>query len=173
MLHILDFAGLVSVAKASRILRITRLFRLTRLVTLLGRLFKKSRSFLNTNGFKYLLYFSLLFIITGGGLLAYFEDMSVLDGVWCAFVTLATVGYGDIAPSTNGGRAIAVILMLFGIGLIGSLTSTITSYYLHSKKNEVVSNDRVDMVEKMYNELNDAEKELFREKIKEDAKDCP
>lgn len=38
---------------------------------------------------------------------------------WWFFVTITTVGYGDIAPRSGAGRALAVFIMLFGIGAIG------------------------------------------------------
>jgi len=37
---------------------------------------------------------------------------------WWFIVTATTVGYGDIAPSTFGGRAVAVVIMLLGVGVI-------------------------------------------------------
>jgi voltage-gated potassium channel len=52
------------------------------------------------------------------------------DALWWAFVTVTTVGYGDRFPVTGGGRTVAVILMLVGIGLIGVLTATVASVFI-------------------------------------------
>jgi voltage-gated potassium channel len=52
------------------------------------------------------------------------------DALWWAVVTVTTVGYGDRFPVTAGGRAVAVILMLVGIGLIGTLTATVASFFV-------------------------------------------
>jgi len=43
---------------------------------------------------------------------------SLSDYSWWFIVTATTVGYGDISPASPGGRACAVIIMLFGVGLI-------------------------------------------------------
>lgn len=58
------------------------------------------------------------------------------DSVWWTFVTLATVGYGDIYPITIGGRIIGVMLMIFGIGFLGMLTATIASIFVERKLNQ-------------------------------------
>ncbi|WP_198508228.1 potassium channel family protein [Bacillus alkalisoli] len=42
----------------------------------------------------------------------------IFDGVWWAFVTTATLGYGDYVPITILGRVIAIILILFGTGFV-------------------------------------------------------
>jgi voltage-gated potassium channel len=52
------------------------------------------------------------------------------DALWWAIVTVTTVGYGDRYPVTEGGRIVAVILMLVGIGLIGVLTATVASLFI-------------------------------------------
>jgi voltage-gated potassium channel len=52
------------------------------------------------------------------------------DALWWAVVTVTTVGYGDRFPITGGGRAVAVILMMVGIGLIGVLTATVASFFV-------------------------------------------
>jgi voltage-gated potassium channel len=52
------------------------------------------------------------------------------DALWWAIVTVTTVGYGDRFPVTEGGRAVAVVLMLVGIGLIGVLTATVASVFI-------------------------------------------
>ena len=43
---------------------------------------------------------------------------SLPDYTWWFIVTATTVGYGDISPASAGGRACAVVIMLFGVGLI-------------------------------------------------------
>jgi voltage-gated potassium channel len=52
------------------------------------------------------------------------------DAIWWAVVTVTTVGYGDRFPVSEGGRAVAVVLMLVGIGLIGVLTATVASFFV-------------------------------------------
>ncbi|MDJ0868329.1 MAG: transporter substrate-binding domain-containing protein [Myxococcota bacterium] len=52
---------------------------------------------------------------------------SVGEALWWAAVTMTTVGYGDKAPRTAGGRIVAVIWMLAGVMLISAFTATIAS----------------------------------------------
>lgn len=87
------------------------------------------------------------------------------DAVWWSFVTATTVGYGDLSPETAVGRIIASILMLVGIGLIGSLTSAITSFFLKAPTSDACKSEKVEMVLTLYETLSDREKELFRNRI--------
>jgi len=48
-------------------------------------------------------------------------------GIWWAMVTMTTVGYGDKAPKTMGGRTIAMIWMIFSVIFIASFTANITT----------------------------------------------
>ena len=50
------------------------------------------------------------------------------DSLWWALATVATVGYGDMYPVTTEGRAVAVGLMLFGIGVLGVVTAGFASW---------------------------------------------
>jgi voltage-gated potassium channel len=59
---------------------------------------------------------------------------SIGDGLWWAIVTATTVGYGDISPTTFEGRAIAVVLMLLGIGVIGAFTATVASFFVSQEE---------------------------------------
>lgn len=129
----------------TKLLRIMKVTKLVRLFTYFLRLTKKSKRFLNTNGFKYMLLITCLFVFLGGIAIHYAENMTFGDGIWWAFVTATTVGYGDISPSTAIGRGVATVLMLVGIGLIGSLTSTITSYFFNLQR-KTVKDDVLELI---------------------------
>lgn len=51
------------------------------------------------------------------------------DSVWWAFVTITTVGYGDLVPHTTAGRITAVILMLGGVAFLGTLAGTLSAFF--------------------------------------------
>lgn len=61
---------------------------------------------------------------------------SVGDGIWWATVTVTTVGYGDEHPVTLAGRAVAVVLMLVGIGLLGVVTGAIATWFVDRLQEE-------------------------------------
>jgi voltage-gated potassium channel len=48
--------------------------------------------------------------------------------VWWSITTITTVGYGDEYPVTATGRVIAVLLMIGGISLLGTITATLASW---------------------------------------------
>ena len=49
------------------------------------------------------------------------------DALWWSIGTVTTVGYGDVVPVTQVGRAFAYVLMIGGIGLFGALTANLAS----------------------------------------------
>lgn len=51
------------------------------------------------------------------------------DSLWWAFVTLTTVGYGDIVPETATGRWAGVAIMLTGVGVLGLLAGSLASFF--------------------------------------------
>lgn len=52
------------------------------------------------------------------------------DAWWWAFATITTVGYGDFYPITFAGRLVAVGLMACGVGLLGSVTALLASWFV-------------------------------------------
>ncbi|MCA0133112.1 transporter substrate-binding domain-containing protein [Winogradskyella alexanderae] len=53
--------------------------------------------------------------------------LGLFDGLWWSAVTMTTVGYGDKAPKTNQGKAIAIVWMFTAVIIISSFTAGIAS----------------------------------------------
>lgn len=169
LIAILPFSAAFRAFRMLKLLKLVKLAKITksfRMLAVLGRFATKIKIFLNTNGLKYMLMVCIVLVLIGGTLVSVFEGMSFTDAIWWAFVTTTTVGYGDISPETSGGRIVACFLMIIGIGLIGSLTSAITNFFLHTRSDSSSSsNDKVNMVITLYNELNEEEKDQFLKNI--------
>jgi voltage-gated potassium channel len=59
------------------------------------------------------------------------------DAIWWSMTTITTVGYGDHFPTTVQGRLLAMGLMLCGVGLFGTLSGLVASWFLGPKKSSV------------------------------------
>ena len=138
LLAILPFYSVFSFfrfARVFRIMRLVRAFRFVRLIGFVGKVQKYSSSFLKTNGFIYLVWVSIAILVLSATLYSLAENVSWGESFWWAIATATTVGYGDISPHTLVGKFAAVLLMMVGIGIIGSLTSAMTTFFT-KKENE-------------------------------------
>src|SRR5699024_7189414 len=103
------------------------------------------KKLLQTNHLGKILTVSVVVIIMATIMVTLFEPEihTFGDGLWWSIVTTTTVGYGDLSPHTGMGRLIAMVLMLIGIGIIGTLTSSITTYFVKGHK---ASNPTIDFI---------------------------
>lgn len=58
------------------------------------------------------------------------------DALWWAYVTITSVGYGDKYPVTTEGRIIAAMLMTVGVGLFGTYTAFLASWFVGIRKKD-------------------------------------
>jgi voltage-gated potassium channel len=63
---------------------------------------------------------------------ANFPDIGV--GMWWAVQTVTTVGYGDVVPTSTGGRLVATLVMVLGIGFLTVVTAAITSTFVEAAR---------------------------------------
>lgn len=164
LLAILPFYSVFSFfrfARVFRIMRLVRAFRFVRLIGFVGKVQKYSSKFLKTNGFIYLLWVSLAVLIISATLYSLAENVSWGESLWWAVATATTVGYGDISPHTPVGKIAAVMLMMVGIGIIGSLTSAMTTFFTNRENGDNSSKiyRKLEMIE---SENRDLKKQLYK-----------
>lgn len=95
--------------------------------------FWRQLRYLRRRGFRYgrVALLLLILVVAGATLITIFEQdtntqfQGFGDGLWWSLVTITTVGYGDKFPVTAGGRAVALITMVGGIGAFGYLAGTL------------------------------------------------
>lgn len=65
--------------------------------------------------------------------------LTLSDGLWLAFTTAATVGYGDVLPSTHASRAFSVLVVLLGLAVLSLVTASLSAIFVEK---EVEAEDR-------------------------------
>lgn len=132
----------VDFLRAGRVLRLIRLFRII-------RAFRTTQGLVN-HVFKDRAEGAFTTVTTIAVLLILFSSISILqfenvpesniktaeDAVWWSYVTITTVGYGDKFPVTTEGRIIGAILMTAGVGLFGTFTGFVSSWFVGGSKKD-------------------------------------
>lgn len=153
-----------------RIGSFTRINRLLKVVGLFGKLAKNKESILYKNGFIYAVYISAMIVFIGSGLFSIAENKSYGESLWWSIVTVTTVGYGGIIPTTIYGKMIATITMIFGIGFIGFMTSAITNYVKdkNTSTEETKNNLEIEELKQQLVQINRKIDRLLQEKENSD-----
>lgn len=132
----LDFMRAGRMLRLIRLLRILRAFRSTK--HLVQHIFRRRTQGALTAA----AIIAVLMIIFSSIAILQVEDdpnsniKTAEDAIWWAYVTITTVGYGDKFPVTTEGRAIAALLMTVGVGLFGTFTAYLASWFIGETKKE-------------------------------------
>ena len=143
----IDFLRWGRLVRIVRVFRILRAFRSTRVLV---AYFFRNRA-LGT--FAAVALISITLTIFASIAILTFENVpeanikSGPDALWWSFVTITTVGYGDRYPVTPGGRMIAAILMTAGVGLFGTFTGFVASFFVEPEQQREEAQDEVVMAE--------------------------
>lgn len=136
-LALIDLLAILPTYRPLRVMRIFLLFRLFKLfryfnsIKVFARVLVSRRFELITLGV-----FLGFLVFIGSTAIYLFENpanggqvKNLFEGFYWAIVTVATVGYGDISPVTIGGRIIAIVLILVGLGVLSFLVSIIVTAF--------------------------------------------
>lgn len=141
---ILTGAHALLIIRSIRLVRVFRVFKLARfvgegqiLVTALKSSRHKITVFLVTVVTSVIIAGTLMFIVEGK------ENgfTSIPISIYWAIVTLTTVGYGDVAPHTPLGQAIASVIMILGYGIIAIPTGIVTAEMAFQKTKPAVTTE--------------------------------
>lgn len=109
--------------------------RSMRLLLVIGLLLEASGSFRRVLARHHLgstLSVCLVIVVIAGIMMAGIDPGigNITDGIWWAWVTVTTVGYGDVVPITTEGKIFGALLIAMGIGLFSMITASFTVYFV-------------------------------------------
>lgn len=132
--HILDLV--IILLPALRILRLGRVLVILRGTAILGETLRDAWSVLRKRKFHYLLVLNAA-AVGAGSIFVHLAEAPVNpffatygNCLWWTFVTMTSVGYGDMYPLTAAGKVIAVVLMLLGISLLSYFAASLASWFV-------------------------------------------
>jgi len=127
-------------ARAGRIIRLIRLVRVFRALKSTKLIYEHITQNKKQSVLTSVALISIMMIIFSSIAILQFEKdinsniKTAEDAIWWSYVTITTVGYGDKYPITTEGRIIGAILMTTGVGIFGTFTALVSSWFI--QKNE-------------------------------------
>ncbi len=152
-----DFGPVVTILRILRILLIIGL-----LTPWLAICFR----FLTDNRLDTTIIAAMIILVLAGTLMASIDPgiQTVEDGIWWAWVTISTVGYGDIVPQTTAGRLFAGVLIFIGMGLFAVITANFTALFVRrNAKNNQYMQLKWEKSFSEFEKSKDREKSILRE----------
>lgn len=129
-----------------RSLRLLRLFAILDLIPILNQSSHIKESLkASTNKIIVFVYFVIVMSIILGTIMFTVENghsgfTNIPNSIYWCIVTMTTVGYGDIAPITPIGKAIASFIMIMGYGIIAVPTGIVTAELAKNRRSNVKNN---------------------------------
>jgi len=125
-------AAAAALGAATEWIAIVRAMRAAVAVLVVVRTATEFRVLFTRKGAPMLLGIAVLTILALGALF-YWLDPNIrtfADGLWLAFITGATVGYGDVVPTTGATRLLAVLTVLVGVALMTLFTAHVVTFFV-------------------------------------------
>ncbi|HEX5338053.1 MAG TPA: ion channel [Gallionella sp.] len=116
-----------------------RSLRLFMVVVLLARMSKTMRKLLAYHQLGATMMVAFITTLLSGVIITRLDPSigSAWDGMWWAWVTMSSVGYGDVVPASGAGRVFGAVLILFGVMLVSLLTANLSAFIIGSDVKKV------------------------------------
>lgn len=127
------------------------ILRSLRLLLFFGILFRLSadlRSVLGRHNLGITLMVAFGFLVLSAFLISGLDPAfkNPVDGFWWAWVTMTTVGYGDLVPTTLEGRLVGMLLILVGVALFSLLTASFSVFFIEKDEKEMVDREQATLL---------------------------
>lgn len=111
---------------------LARLLRVTIVVLILVRIIGSLRNLFSPTAMPYLLGMGMVTMALAGVGFYWLEPTieSYGDGLWLAFTSATTVGYGDFVPTTTFSRLFAMAMVLLGYAIMSMVTASIAAFFI-------------------------------------------
>ena len=89
--------------------------------------------------YRFLIYIGIFLAVLAFGTVGFnaTEGLSLPDAFYFSMVSIATVGYGDIHPTTQAGKILAIFLILLGVGTFLGVVANATEVMLNRRERKV------------------------------------
>lgn len=89
--------------------------------------------------YRFLIYFAIFLAVLALGTIGFraTEGLSLQDAFYFSMVSIATVGYGDIHPTTQAGKILAIVLIVLGVGTFLGVVANATEVMLNRRERRV------------------------------------
>ena len=139
--ELLLIAGLLASAVAPSSLDAPWVLTL-RMVVALGTLLRMVwtiQHLITRGGLAYMVFSAFLLLLACGVGYWWLEPSTptLADGLWLAFTTAATVGYGDLVPTTTASRIFSVFVVMLGFGVLSLITAAIAAAWVETEERRI------------------------------------
>lgn len=156
----------VDVLRWGRSIRLLRLLRLLRGVRSTKSLMKSAPQDRAEYSMAFAGLLTVVILTVGSTVIRHVETLpdsnikTAQDALWWSFVTMTTVGYGDLYPVTAAGRLVAVVLMVVGVSLFAAFSGLAATFLLSPGEEE--QEQELAMIRKELAEIRSALRQLSK-----------
>lgn len=143
---------------------IIRTLRLALTIGIFLRVSKDTRDLLSRHNLGITLFICFIILVISGLLISGIDPAfeTPLDGLWWAWVTVTTVGYGDLVPETTEGRIFGSLLILMGLAMFSMLTASFSVFFIEQDERELTQKEErnIERIEGLERKLEKIENQL-------------